>query len=206
MYSLWDSASAVPRYLPHPLREGYVTFTCNVDGATVSLDGTPAGTISGGFLDVPDGNLYSTYTVTRDGYYYKSGSLSFVPGGPANIEILVTLSPKPTGSGKGWFTVHSNIDGASVAFDGVTKGTITSGIFTLEISTTGTPFTSYTVSRSGYVTYAGSISRMPASDQTIDLYATLNPVPTATTPPTTIPTTMLTPIGGDAGWYTVPVM
>ncbi len=104
------------------------------------------------------------------------------------------------------FTVHSNIDGASVAFDGVTKGTITSGIFTLEISTTGTPFTSYTVSRSGYVTYAGSISRMPASDQTIDLYATLNPVPTATTPPTTIPTTMLTPIGGDAGWYTVPVM
>ena len=42
---------------------------------------------------------------------------------------------------------------------------------------------------------------MPTSDQTIDLYVTLNPVPTATTfAPTTIPT-VLTPFGGDAGCY-----
>ena len=67
----------------------------------------------------------------------------------------------------------------------------------LKVSTTGTPYTRYTVSKSGYVSYEGTITRMPADGETITLYATLNPVPTLE------PTTTAPPVGGDAGWYQV---
>jgi len=176
--------------------EGWLTINCDVDGATVYLDNARVGTISGGSFDIADGSQYSTYTVKKDGYYDASGDINFVPGGSGNVEITVSLTPKPTGSGKGWIAVHSDVDGASVAFNGVTKGTISNGIYTLEVSTTGTPYTKYTVTKSGYYTYTGSVT-MPSDDQTIDLYPTLNPIPV-----TAIPTTASTVIGGDTGWYT----
>lgn len=182
---------------PPPGGEGYVTFLCSVDGATVYLDGSYAGTITDGSLDVADGVSHSTYTVKADGYYDASGDINYVPGGSPNIEITVTLTQKPVGSGKGWITVHSNVDGASVAFDGTVRGTTAGGTFTLQVSTTGSPYTSYTVSKEGYVSATAPISRMPADGETIDLYATLNPVPTS------VPTTQQSPIGGDEGWYSV---
>ena len=188
-------AASVP-----PGGEGWLTINCNVDGATVYLDGVDKGTISAGSLDIENGVNSGTYTVKMDGYYDATGDIDYVPGGSPNLEITVSLTPKPTGSGKGWISVHSNVDGAAVAFNGVTKGTITGGVFTLEVSTTGTPYTKYSVSKDGYVTYTDSVS-MPADGQTIDLYATLNPVPTSA--PTTAVTTAATPIGGDAGWYKV---
>jgi len=172
---------------------GWLTITCNVDGASVYLDGSYKGAIAGGSLDIENGAYASTYSVTKDGYYDATGEINYVPGGEANLEKTVTLTPKPTGSGKGWFTVYCNVDGASVAFDGVTKGTIAGGSFTQEVSTTGTPYTSYSVSKSGYVTDSGSISGMPADGQTVSLYATLNPVPT----------TSPTLIGGSTGFYQV---
>jgi len=184
-----------------PGGSGWLTINCDVDGASVYLDNTYKGTISGGSLDIPDGVSASSYSVKMAGYYDASDIVNYVPGGDANLEITVSLTPKPTGSGKGWFTVHCNVDGASVAFNGVTKGTITDGVFLLEVSTTGTPYTQYSVSKSGYVTYSESISGMPSDDATIDLYATLNPTPT--TKPTLKPTTVTTPVGGDQGWYRV---
>ncbi|MDD1689328.1 MAG: hypothetical protein LUQ66_01550 [Methanoregula sp.] len=179
---------------------GWLTINCDVDGASVYLDGTSKGVISGGSLDIENGVYASSYKVTKDGYYDASGDVNYVPGGNANLEITVSLTPKPTGSGKGWFTVHSNVDGATVSFDGVTKGTVSGGVFSFEVSTTGTPYTAYSVSKSGYVTYSDSIPGMPSDGQTISLYATLNPVPTAQT---TVPTTSTTIIGGDQGWYKV---
>jgi hypothetical protein len=176
---------------------GWLTVNCNVDGASVYLDGTYKGTTTGGSLDIENGAYAGSYTVSKTGYYDASGNINYVPGGDPNLEITVTLEPKPTGSGKGWFTVYCNVDGATVAFNGVTKGTISGGSFTQEVSTTGTPYTSYSVSRSGYLTYSGSIAEMPADGQTVSLYATLNPVPT------TSPTTIMTPVGGDQGWYQV---
>jgi len=172
---------------------GWLTITCNTDGASVYLDGTYKGTISGGSLDIADGVSASTYKVTKDGYYDASGAVNYVPGGDANLEISVTLSPRPVGSGKGWINVYCNVDDASVAFDGVTKGKIAGGVYSLEVSTTGTPYTSYTVSKSGYTTYYGTVSSMPREDETISLYSTLNPV--ATTSPTLI--------GGATGFYQV---
>lgn len=172
---------------------GWLTVNCNVDGASVYVDGSYKGMISGGSLDIENGAYGSTYTVSKDGYYDVTGDINYVPGGEANLEITVTLTPKPAGSGKGWFTVYCNIEGATVAFNGVTKGTIAGGSFTQEVSTTGTPYTSYTVSKTGYVTHSGSISEMPADGQTVSLYATLSPVPTP------VPTL----IGGDTGFYQV---
>jgi hypothetical protein len=174
--------------------------SCNANGATVSVNGISRGTIESGLFSLPYDDGFSSYKISRSGYYDKTGTIPEpAPGQSTDITIDATLTPVPTGSGKGWFTVHSNIDGASVAFDGTARGTINSGVFTLEVSTTATPYSTYTVSKNGYVTYYGSLSSMPAADQTIDLYATLNPVPTSTT----VPTTVSTPIGGDAGWYAV---
>jgi hypothetical protein len=176
---------------------------CNANGAMVFINGVEKGTISSGSFEIPHEESFSTYKITLDGYYDKTGSIPEpMMGQTSDITIDATLTQKPVGSGKGWFTVHANTDGASVAFDGVTKGTISGGVFSLEVASTGTPLTSYTVSKSGYVTYEGSISRMPAAGETIDLHATLNPVPTSATP-TPVPTTSQAPIGGDAGWYMV---
>ncbi|MCK9579401.1 MAG: hypothetical protein M0Q92_03000 [Methanoregula sp.] len=183
-----------------PGGEGWLTINCNVDGASVYLADTYKGTISGGLLDIENGAYSSTYTVKKDGYYDASGDINYVPGGSPNLEITVSLTPKPAGSGKGWYTIHCNVDGASVAFDGITKGTISGGVFTQEVSTSGTPYTTYSVSRSGYVTYSDSISRVPSDGEVIDLYATINPVPTTQT---SLPTTSTTLIGGDNGWYQV---
>ena len=174
-----------------------IVFSCNVDGATVSIDGSSVGTIDGGQLEVPYEETYSGYTVSADNYYDKSGSIPEPMIGQTEIPISVTLNAKPAGSGKGWFTVHCNVNGASVAFNGVTKGTISGGVFTIEVATTGTPYTSFRVSKTGYEPYEDSISSMPADGQTIDLYATLNPVPTTTV------TTAATPIGGDTGWFAI---
>jgi len=153
---------AVPALASAPAGgSGWLTVNCNVNGASVYLDGTYKGTISGGSLDIENGVDASTYKVTKDGYYDATGSVNYVPGGDANMEITVTLEAKPTGSGKGWITVYSDVNGASVSFNGVTKGTISGGSFTLEVSTTGTPYTTYSVSNSGYYTYTGS-GTMPA--------------------------------------------
>lgn len=174
-----------------------IVFTCNVEGATVSIDGTPVGSISSGQLEVPYEETYAAYSVSAENYYDEGGSIPAPMPGETAIPIAVILEQKPAGSGKGWFTVHCNVDGASVAFNGVTKGTITGGVFTLEVSTTGTPYTTYRVSKTGYIAYDDSIQSMPSNGQTINLYATLNPVPTTTA------TTAATPVGGDTGWYAI---
>jgi hypothetical protein len=147
---------------------------------------------------VPYDTDFSTYLITKDGYYDKSGSIPDpAPGQTGDITIDATLTQKPTGSGKGWFTIRSNVDGAAVSFDGSVRGYTSGGSFTFEVSTTGSPYSTYSVSKSGYVTYSDSLSRMPSDGETINLYATLNPVAT------TLPTTATTPIGGDQGWYQV---
>ena len=180
--------------------------SCNANGATVFINDESRGTISNGELELVYQDGYSTYKITRDGYYDKVGSIPEpAPGQTTDISIDATLTQKPTGSGKGWFSVHCNVDGASVSFDGVTKGTTAGGVFTHEVATTATPYTSYSVSKNGYVTFTEPISGMPSDGQTTDLYATLNPVPTTSVPITT-PTSVQTTspvIGGDEGWYKI---
>lgn len=174
---------------------GWIAFKTNVPDATVYINGNWAGTTdSGGEFDIQYDASYTSYTIENDAYYSKSGSIEMTPGAD-NLEISVTLTPKPVGSGKGYYTVYCSVNGATVSFDGKVVGTIANGEYTQTVSTTGTAYSTYSVSKSGYYTYTDSISSVPSDGQTIYLYATLNPVTTA---PTTIET-----MGGSTGYYTI---
>jgi hypothetical protein len=96
--------------------------------------------------------------------------------------LLLSVLPAANalGGGEGWIQIQCNVNGAAVSFNGEYKGEITGGSLTVPVYTTGTPYTSFTVSRSGYEPYSESLS-MPAEGQTRTYYATLNPVPTQTT-------------------------
>ena len=102
-------------------------------------------------------------------------------------------SAAPIGGNQGWYKVNCNVDGALVFFDSTYEGVITAGSLTVPVFTTGTPFKTYTVQKDGYTTYVGNIYAVPAIGETLDLYATLNPV---------VPTTPAV-IGGSQGWYQV---
>ena len=106
----------------------------------------------------------------------------------------VVSAAEPIGGNQGWIAVHCNVDGAQVYFDGTYEGVITGGILTVPVYSTGTPLKSFTVSKTGYTTYTGSIPAMPGKGETFDVYATLNPVVAPTTPAV---------IGGGQGWYVV---
>ncbi|MFA4859335.1 hypothetical protein [Methanoregula sp.] len=176
--------------------------SCNANGASVSIGGTVMGTISGGQLEIPYESGYSSYLITKDGYYDQSGTIPEpAPGSSGDITVTVSLSEKPVGSGKGWLKVQANVADGTVAFNGVSQG-IMSGTTekSFEVATTGTQYSTFTVSRNGYVTYQGTIARMPSDGETITLYATLNPSTTATT---AVPTTAETLIGGDVSWIAV---
>jgi hypothetical protein len=98
---------------------------------------------------------------------------------------VVTTEPTITlGGGKGYIDTYCNVDGASVSFDGTYECTIEQGVCTVAVSPTGTPIRTISVSKSGYVTWSGSLPGMPENGQHVPVYSTLNPTPTA---PTTAP-------------------
>ncbi len=103
-------------------------------------------------------------------------------------------SAAPIGGNQGWYTVHCNVDGAQVYFDGQFKGDIVGGVLSVAVYTTATPYKNYQVSKTGYTTWSATPAPVPGNGETIDLYATLNPV---------VPTTAAAPIGGNQGWYVV---
>jgi hypothetical protein len=83
------------------------------------------------------------------------------------------------GGGEGWITVYCNVDGASVYLNGESKGTISGGSLSIPVYTTGTPYTSASVEKSGYTTYTSGVT-MPDEGQTTTIYATLNQIITPT--------------------------
>ena len=86
------------------------------------------------------------------------------------------------GGGEGWIKIQCNVDKASVSFNGEHKGVISGGSLTIPVYTTGAPYTSFSVTKSGYMSYDGELS-MPAEGQTSTYYATLNPIDTPTISP-----------------------
>jgi len=80
--------------------------------------------------------------------------------------------------GPGRYSVHCNVDGAYVYFDGDYKGTISSGVLNVPVCSTGTPYQTITVEMDGYQTYTGSLPGAPAKGEAVDVYVTLNPVAT----------------------------
>ncbi len=176
---------------------GWYVVHSNIEGATVLFDGVNMGIISGGNLTVPvysTGTIYQSYTVQKDGYTTYSGKIGSVPRKGETIDLSSSLNPvgavptTPAGAGGavGWYVVHSDIDGASVSLDNDPKGVITNGNLLIQVSVTGTPYKTFTVYKSGYIPFTGTLDTYPAQGRTVDLYATLNPQ-TATTPKSPFP-------------------
>jgi hypothetical protein len=121
-----------------------------------------------------------TINVNLAGYEPWSQYYSGNPAEGQHITVHASLvripTPVPTpapGSGKGYYQVSSNPTGASVVFDGTNYGLTP---VTITVSTTGTPGHTITVSKSGYQTWSQYYSGNPAQDQTVSVYATLQPV------------------------------
>ena len=189
--------------------QGWYVIHCNVYGAKVYLDDKYVGDTNQETLTVPaytTGTPYQTITVKKYGYTTYTDSISRVPAKGESVDVYATLNPVPEttqtsiGGDMGWYVVHCNVDGATVYFDSSNKGEVSQGTVYVPVYSTGTPYRTLTVSKEGYSTYTQNIENVPAKGETIDLYATLNPV--TTTVPTPVPTTPGS-IGGDIGWYTV---
>jgi len=184
--------------------EGWYQVNCNVDGATVYFDNQYMGTITGGSLTVPvysTGTPYQTFSVSASGYTTYTGQITAYPskGGTVNLyatltAVVPTTTASVIGGAQGWYQVYCNVNGASVYFNGQYMGVISGGSLTVPVYATGTPYTTYSVSESGYTTYTGQITDYPSKGETVDLYATLNAA---------VPTTTAAPIGGGQGWYKV---
>jgi PEGA domain len=99
---------------------------------------------------------------------------------PTVTITIPTVTPTVIGGGKGYIDTYSNVDGASVSFDGTYQCTIAQEVCTVAVSPSGTPVRTITVTKSGYSSWSGPLPHMPADSEHVPVYATLNPVPTQT--------------------------
>lgn len=169
---------------------GWLTITSTPASASVTLDGKSVGVTPVAGVEVTAGVTHAV-KVSMSGYEPYSNAVSVSAGEESAVDA--TLTPIPTtaptteptitvgpvvGGDKGWFRIHANVDGATASLDHGSSGTctISSGSCSIEVSTTGTPVSSFTVEKSGYTTVTNPVSEMPAKGDTLDLYATLNPV------------------------------
>ena len=177
---------------------GWLTVISTPSGAEVSIDGTPAGVTPVIGRELGTGS--HSIAITMAGYEPYHAEKTIGNGEQAAVdatlkEIPVTLVPtsRPTleptfvpitpgpvpclGCDKGWIRVHCNVDGATVSFDDLSAGcTVNGGSCDTEVTTTIMPFRTFTVQKPGYEIFTGTVSRWPAKGETVDLYATLNPV------------------------------
>ena len=185
--------------------QGWYIIHCNVYGAKIYLDDKYVGTFEQGTLTVPaltTGTPYKVIRVQKIGYSTYMNSIEQVPGKGMMVDLTATLNPLPSATGTsvggdvGWYVVHCNIDGATVLFDSMNRGEISQGALYVPVYSTGTPYKTLMVKKDGYKTYTANIGQVPGKGETIDFYATLNPVATvtATTPGL---------IGADIGWNKV---
>jgi hypothetical protein len=87
----------------------------------------------------------------------------------------VTLPPTPIGGDQAWYSIHCNVDGATITFDGKYQGTISGGVLTVPVYVTGTPYSTVTAEKSGYNPDSTGLPQVSAG-QTANVFLTLNPV------------------------------
>ena len=101
---------------------------------------------------------------------------------PEATILPITPTPEPTnlpgipGSGTSYYDIYTNINGASISFDGEYKGVTSGGFLTVPVATTGTPYSTVTAEKSGYQSASTSLPAVPADGQHTSVYLTLNPV------------------------------
>ena len=160
---------------------GFYDITSSPSGAAATVDGTAVGTTPT-TATVIVGASGHTIAVNKAGFEPWSKYVNAPTAGQhvaVNAVLVAIPTPTPTqttpppGSQKGYYKVSSDPTGGSVLFDGTNYG-ITP--VTITVSTTGTPEHTITVSKSGYQTWTQFYSGNPSADQTISVFATLNPV------------------------------
>ncbi|MCX6699893.1 MAG: PKD domain-containing protein [Methanomicrobiales archaeon] len=96
---------------------------------------------------------------------------------PIVLDRNVSLIDYPgiiTGGGKGYYLVHSNVEGADVYFNNDWhEGKIVNGTLLVETCLSCTPVWTYTVKKCGYLSLKQNNTRYPGQDEVIDLYANL---------------------------------
>jgi hypothetical protein len=163
---------------------GWYVVHCNIEGATVLFDDSNRGEITRGVVYVPiysTGTPYKKFTVKKDGYMTVVADIPTVPGKGETYDLYATLNPVTPvvttpvkiGGDTGYYQVHCTVDGATVSFDNVEMGQVTRGNLTVKVYVTGTPYKTFTVSKDGYLPYTSTIERIPAKNETVNLYVTL---------------------------------
>jgi hypothetical protein len=169
---------------------GWVSITSTPSAASVELDGKEIGVTPVVGIELGAG-ISHTVRISMEGFEpYSAGitvrsgeqsavdaTLKPVPAPEPTKEPTVVPTRQPIGGGKGWIQVSANVNGATVSFNDLSAGcTITSGSCDTEVAVTGTPYTTFTVQKPGYEVYTGQVTGWPVEGETIQLYATLNPV------------------------------
>ncbi len=181
---------------------GYYNVNAGISGADVTFDNDYKGVtgVDGTLLvDIyVTGTPYTTYTVEKQGYDTYSGKITEYPAKGQIVQLSATLEPQMIGGDMGYYKVTTNVVGANVYFDNDFKGvTGEDSTLTVDVYTTGTPYTTYKVEMPGYTTYTGKITQYPASGEIVQLSADLMMIPVTQMP--TEPTQSPFPILGIFG-------
>ena len=159
---------------------GYFEIASNPSGASVTFDGSYKGTTPVTFEVAVTGNPSHSIRLTRSGYYDYVDSYygnpqegETIPLSYDLVFIPVTQATTSIGGGKGYYAISSVPSGASVYFDGAYKGL---SPVTVQVSSTGTPGHSVSLSLSGYGDWSTTLSGNPADGQTIPVNAYLTPL------------------------------
>jgi hypothetical protein len=174
--------------------KGYIDTYCNVDGASVSFDGSYQCTIAQGVCTVPvspSGSPIRTVTVAKAGYNSWSGSLPHMPANGEHVSVYATLNPVPTApttappEQAGQIYAQSSPGGAAIYINGnfygyspVTIPSLVPGSYSMKASLNG-----YTPNTQIVSVYAGQTATYypnlqpspPAPRSTGTVYVTSNP-------------------------------
>ncbi len=183
--------------------KGYYDISSNPEGGTVIFDGSNRGTTPVNVEVSTSGTPGHTISISKAGYRTYTDYLTGNPGEGQTISINADLQfipvTEPTtlppttiiGGGKGYYDISSNPEGGTVIFDGKNKGVTP---VTVEVSSSGTPGHTISISKEGYRTWSSNEPGNPFEGETVHVDADLVFIP-ITLPPT--------PIGGDKGYYYV---
>ncbi|MDD1686982.1 PEGA domain-containing protein [Methanoregula sp.] len=181
--------------------KGYIDTYCNVDGASVSFDGSYQCTIAQGVCTVgvsPTGTPIRTVSVTKTGYIPWSGPLGSMPENGQHVAVYATLNPvttapttaptitiTPTPIQTGTIYAQSSpvgaliyLNGNSYGYSPVTIPNLAPGSYTMKASLNG-----YSPNTQIVTVYAGQTSSYypvlqaspPSPHSTGTVYVTSNP-------------------------------
>jgi outer membrane protein assembly factor BamB len=116
------------------------------------------------------------HTYTAEGTFNVTLTISNSAGSSTLVRqhMIMAVPPIITGGGKGYYLIHSNVEGAKVYFNhDWYVGNITNGTLLVQTCLTCTPVRTFTVQKCGYFPLTQNITRHPHQDEVIDLYANL---------------------------------